>query len=295
MNTPVPSSSRARSRNADMLTRQGRGGARRPRKSLGQHFLIDRRVLSRIVAAADLSADDTVVEVGPGRGLLTDELAARAGRVAAVELDGELAEALEVRYQDLSHVSVVSADARDVDIDSIVGPGVRYKLVANLPYYAASAIVRRFLESDRSPDLTVIMVQREVAERMTAAPGQMSLLSVGVQLYGEPRVVCHVPPTAFRPRPKVSSTVVRIDVRPRPALELRSEADFFEVVRGGFSAPRKQLRNTLKQGLNFETGQVVEILSAAGIDPTRRPRTLSLEEWGRVYEETYLRRQSPPN
>ena len=247
-------------------------------------------MLSRIVAAAELSATDTVVEVGPGRGLLTDQLAARAGRVTAVELDAELAETLEDRYKDLPHVSVVSADARDVDIESIVGPGVPYKLVANLPYYAASPIVRRFLESDHSPEIMVFMVQREVAERMTAAPGHMSLLSVGVQLYGEPRVVCQVPPGAFRPRPKVSSTVVRIDVRPRPVLELRSEAGFFEVVRGGFSAPRKQLRNTLKQGLALEPGRADEILSAAGIDSTRRPRTLSLEEWGRVYEETYLRR-----
>ena len=201
---------------------------RRPKKSLGQHFLVDRRVLSRIVAAAELSEGDTVVEVGPGRGLLTDQLAARAGRVAAVELDGELAAALEARYQDLPHVSIVSADARDIDIDSLVGPGTSYKLVANLPYYAASIIVRRFLESEHSPDIMVFMVQREVAERMTAAPGRMSLLSVGVQLYGEPRVVCQVPPGAFRPRPKVSSTVVRVDVRPRPALELRSETDFFE-------------------------------------------------------------------
>ena len=290
MNTPAPSSSRADPPHPGLLTREPRARVRRPKKSLGQHFLVDRRVLSRIVAAAELSEGDTVVEVGPGRGLLTDQLAARAGRVAAVELDGELAAALEARYQDLPHVSVVSADARDIDIESLVGPGASYKLVANLPYYAASIIVRRFLESEHSPDIMVFMVQREVAERMTAAPGHMSLLSVGVQLYGEPRVVCQVPPGAFRPRPKVSSTVVRIDVRPRPVLELRSEAGFFEVVRGGFSAPRKQLRNTLKQGLALEPGRSDEILSAAGIDPTRRPRTLSLEEWGRVYEETYLRR-----
>ena len=285
MNPSVPAEPAHRS-----LTQETRVPARRPKKSLGQHFLVDRRVLSRIVAAAELSADDTVVEVGPGRGLLTDELAARAGRVAAVELDGELASTLEARYEHMSHVSVVRADARDVDIESLVGPGPSYKLVANLPYYAASPIVRRFLESQRSPDLMVFMVQREVAERMTASPGQMSLLSVGVQLYGEPKVVCHVPPAAFRPRPKVSSTVLRVDVRPQPALDLRSEAGFFEVVRAGFSAPRKQIRNTLKQGLPLESGLADEILSAADIDPTRRPRTLSLEEWARVYEETYLRR-----
>ncbi len=263
---------------------------RRARKALGQHFLVDTRVLSRIVRAADLSTEDVVVEVGPGRGLMTAAIAARAGRVAAVELDPDLASALEARCQDMPRVSVVCADARQVDIEALVGPDTRYKLVANLPYYAASAIVRRFLEAPRPPDLMVVMVQREVAERMTAPPGRMSLLSVGVQLYGEPKVVCHVPPRAFRPPPKVTSTVVRIDVRPRPVLELRSGEEFFEVVRAGFSSPRKQLRNTLRQGLSLEEGGADEILSTACVDARRRPQTLDLAEWGRVYEAFRLHR-----
>ena len=256
----------------------------RAKKSLGQHFLVDKRVLSRIVGAAELSTDDTVVEVGPGRGLLTGELSARAGRVVTVELDRELASALETRYQGLQHVSVVSADGREVDIDSLVGTGTPYKFVANLPYYAAAPIVRRFLESDHKPELMVFMVQHEVAERMRASPGHMSLLSVGVQLYGRPKIVCKVPPGAFRPRPKVSSAVVRIDVYPKPALDLDSEEAFFRVVRAGFSSPRKQLRNTLKHGLSLESGGSDEILSMAGIDATRRPQTLDIAEWGRVYD-----------
>ena len=272
---------------APLRSRVHAGQSGRPsgaKKSLGQHFLVDRRVLSRIVGAAELSTDDTVVEVGPGRGLLTGELSARAGRVVTIELDRELASALEARYEGLQHVSVVSADAREVDIELLVTPGTPYKFVANLPYYAASPIVRRFLESEHRPDLMVFMVQLEVAERMRAAPGHMSLLSVGVQLYGKPKIVCKVPPGAFRPRPNVTSAVVRIDVYPRPALEIDSEEAFFRVVKAGFSSPRKQIRNTLKQGLSLETGRSDEVLSIAGIDATRRPQTLDIADWGKVYE-----------
>lgn len=255
----------------------------RAKKSLGQHFLVDRRILSRIVGAADLSETDTVVEIGPGRGLLTGELSAKAGRLIAVELDRDLASTLEAKYEGLPHVTVLCADGREVDIESLAGDS-SYKFVANLPYYAASPIIRRFLEATHSPEIMVVMVQREVAERMTASPGHMSVLSVAIQLYGVPKIVCKVPPGAFRPPPKVSSAVLRIDVHPRPILELESAAEFFKVVRAGFSAPRKQLRNTLKQGLSLESGRSEKVLATAGIDPTRRPQTLDLADWGRIYE-----------
>ena len=254
-------------------------GPSRAKKSLGQHFLVDRRILSRIVGAADLSETDTVVEIGPGRGLLTGELSAKAGRLIAVELDRDLASALSAKYEALPHVTVICADGREVDIGSLAGES-SYKFVANLPYYAASPIIRRFLEATHSPEIMVVMVQREVAERMTASPGHMSVLSVAIQLYGVPKV----PPGAFRPPPKVSSAVLRIDVHPRPILDLESEAEFFKVVRAGFSSPRKQLRNTLKQGLSLEPGRSEKVLATAGIDPTRRPQTLDLADWGRVYE-----------
>ena len=257
--------------------------AERTGRSLGQHFLVDRRVLGRIVDAAELSADDLVVEVGPGRGVLTRALASRAGRVVAVELDPGLADSLSAAFRDNPTVEVVEADARDVPIGSLVEPGTPYKVVANLPYYAASPIVRRFLEASHSPALMVFMVQREVARSMTAAPGGMTLLSVMVQLYGEARIVGYAPPRAFRPAPKVTSAIVRVRVLPRPALELDSTDRFIDLVKAGFSAPRKQIRNCLRQGLGVSAECAEAMLERAGIDPTRRPQTLSIPEWGRLY------------
>ncbi len=259
------------------------GVERRPRarKSLGQHFLVDKRVLARIVKAADPQPGETIVEVGPGHGTLTAELAGRGGRVIAVELDGALAARLEQRFAGDAAVRVIAGDAREADPAALVD-GEPYKFVANLPYYAALPIVRRFLESDHPPSRMVIMVQREVAEAMTAKPGDMSLLSVAVQLYGSPAIVCRAGPRAFRPPPKVSSAVVRIDVFPEPALDLASVDEFFRVVRAGFSAPRKMVRNSLKNGLGAEQGGVLRALEDAGVPPTLRPGALSLEDWGRV-------------
>lgn len=255
----------------------------RAKKSLGQHFLVDRGVLRRILEAAELSPTDVAVEIGPGQGLLTRELAARVGRVVAVELDDVLAGRLTVDFQGQPHVSVVHADAREVDIEALVEPGTPYKLVANLPYYAASPIIRRFLRAAHKPTLMVVMVQREVAREMAAQPDKMGFLSVTTQLYAKPRIVCTVPPGAFRPRPKVASAVLRLDVLPGLALDVDSEERFIEVVRAGFSAPRKQLHNCLRKGLDQSSEVVDEVLSEAGIEPSRRAETLSLSEWGALY------------
>ena len=188
----------------------------RANKALGQHFLVDARVRRRILSAADLSPGDVVVEIGPGRGFLTSSLVKQAGKVVAVELDEALAERLSDSYSDQSNLQVVAADARDVDIGALVGNS-DYKVVANLPYYAANPILRRFLEAERKPSVMVVMLQREVAEVVAAEPGRMGLLSVAVQVYGRPRIVCGVPPRAFRPTPGVTSAVLRIDVYPEPA------------------------------------------------------------------------------
>ena len=255
---------------------------RRARKSLGQNFLVDGGVRSRIVSAADLSPGDTVVEVGPGRGFLTRALAKRAGSVVAVELDAALAASLEEKAW--PGVRVVCADAREIPIESLVDEHTPYKLVANLPYYAASPIVRRFLESRHKPELMVVMVQREVAQTMTAKQGKMGLLSVATQVYSRPKVVCRVPPRAFRPAPKVWSSVVRIDVYDAPTVPFDSAQGFFEVVRAGFSAPRKQVRNSLANGLDIPAGQSESVLVEAGIDPSRRAQTLTVEDWGQVYD-----------
>ena len=197
----------------------------RARKSLGQHFLVDPRAANRIVAAADLAAGDTVLEIGPGNGVLTRRLVERAGQVVAVELDHRLAAELPARLGMPENLEVRQGDARTVAIEDLVGLGNPYKMIANLPYYAASPIIRRFLESDTPPTLMVVMVQREVGEAMTAKPGAMTLLSVATQFYAEASVVTHVP-SSFRPPPKVSSTVVKLKVRSTPAVSVEDVAEF---------------------------------------------------------------------
>jgi 16S rRNA (adenine1518-N6/adenine1519-N6)-dimethyltransferase len=250
-----------------------------PKKSLGQNFLVDTRVRARILAAADLSSEDVVLEIGSGRGFLTRGLAERAGRVVAVEIDGELSRRLSGTLDDQPQVTVVEADAREVDIDTLVPARTPYKLVANLPYYAASPIIRRFLEAEHKPKVMVVMVQREVARTMCAGPGKMTMLSVATQVYGKPRVVCSVSPRAFKPQPKITSAVVRIDVYDEPIVPMDPPEEFFALVRAGFSTPRKQIRNSLAVGLGIPPTESEVMLSEAGIDPRRRAQTLSLDEW----------------
>ena len=259
------------------------------RKSLGQHFLADARIANRIVAAAQLDAAATVVEIGPGAGILTRRLVQQAGRVIAVELDADLAGQLPQRLDHPANLTVVNADARTLDIAAAVNSAApykaasyksaSYKVVANLPYYAATPIVRRFLESELPPALLVVMVQREVADAMCAVPGAMSLLSVATQFYAVPSVVAQVPPRAFRPPPKVASTAVKLAVRPAPAVAVSDRDAFFALVRAGFAAPRKQLRNSLLLGSGSAPDAVAAALDAAGLDGQRRPATLSLPEW----------------
>ena len=259
-------------------------GETRLAKSLGQHFLIDGRIVGRIVSAADLTVFDHVVEVGPGRGRLTSALSERVERLVAVEIDRNLAKKLESRFHDRPNVRIVAADARDIDVSLIIQDGVPYKVVANLPYYAAMPIVRRFLTTDIKPLLMVVMVQKEVALQMVAQPGSMGLISVATQLYGRCSLVTEVSSRAFRPQPKVKSAVVRIDLFDAPSVSFDSEEKFFRVVKAGFSAPRKQLRNSLRNGLDVEANVVDTGLLEAGIDPVRRAQTLTMEEWGRLYE-----------
>lgn len=256
-----------------------------PRKSLGQHFLKDRSVPPRIAEAARLKPHDIVVEVGPGLGVLTEELATRldpgAGKLIAIELDDNLLPLLKERFSGRPHVSFVHADVLDVPPNYVSG-GRPYKLVANLPYYITSAILRHFLEAEARPVSLTVMVQREVAERMVAQPPNMSLLAVSVQFYGKPKIAFRVPPGAFNPPPKVESAVVHIEVYEpdeRPA-KVASEQDFFRVVQAGFSQKRKQLGNTLATGLGLTKGQIAQHLNQADIDPARRAETLSLAEWG---------------
>jgi len=216
----------------------------------------------------------------------------RVKRVVAIELDGELASALPSRLGFPANLTCIEADARDIDLAQLIAPENCYKVVANLPYYAANPIVRRLLESQPKPDVLVVMVQQEVAKNMVAQPGDMRILSVATQFYAKAKMVCSVPPKYFRPTPKVTSAVVRLDVLSEPAVEVASEDEFFKVVRAGFAAPRKQIRNSLSQGLGIEPAVAGQILERAGVDATRRPQTLDIPEWASVYRAWKM--VSPP-
>jgi len=256
----------------------------RPRKGLGQNFLVDRRALARIVEAAELASEDTVLEVGPGVGHLTRSLSEAAGRVIAVELDPQMVAVLRQELADRPNVEIVQGDILALDPGALVG-WRSYKVVANLPYYITSAALRHLLEAEPPPTLLVLTVQREVAERITAQPGAMSLLAVSVQFYGCPRRVARVPAGAFYPPPKVDSSIVRIDVYPpdeRP-VQVEDRQRFFDIVRAGFGQRRKQLRNSLAAGLHLSSERVETALRQAGIHPNRRAETLSLEEWAALY------------
>ncbi|MCW5880058.1 MAG: ribosomal RNA small subunit methyltransferase A [Anaerolineae bacterium] len=256
------------------------------RKSLGQHFLLDNAALDKIVAAAELTPDDTVVEIGPGPGPLTRKLADAAGRVIAVELDERMVDLLRAEVTPGRAVEVVQGDILQTDLrDLVTSRGAsRYKVVANLPYYITSAALRHILEASLPPTRVVVLVQREVAERIVARPPDMSLLAVSVQLFGAPRIVARVPAGAFYPPPKVDSAIVRLGVYPQPAEDVTDVVGFFEVTRAGFGQKRKQLRNSLSQGLRRPAADIDAALRAAAIDPTRRAETLTLAEWSRLQQ-----------
>jgi 16S rRNA (adenine1518-N6/adenine1519-N6)-dimethyltransferase len=256
----------------------------RAKKGLGQHFLVDEAILETILEAAELSSQDIVVEVGPGLGVLTTELARQAGKVIAVELDDKLASILKRRLASLGNVEVVNADILKVSLAQLLGGNSSYKVVANLPYYITSPILHYFVEGSPKPALMVVMVQKEVGEAIVASPGKMSLLAVSLQMYSKPKVVSYVPAQSFYPPPKVDSVIVRFDLLPEPAVQVADMGGFFGVVKCGFSLPRKQLRNSLAHGLGLKPAEVVPFLDKAGIDTQRRAETLSLEEWARLYQ-----------
>jgi 16S rRNA (adenine1518-N6/adenine1519-N6)-dimethyltransferase len=251
------------------------------RKGLGQHFLVDGEVLSLIVATAELKSDDIVVEVGPGLGILTRELAQKAGGVVAIELDDNLAALLKKTLAAYKNVTIINGDVLKIEPKEII-KGQDYKVVANLPYYITSPVLRHFLEASAKPRTMVVMVQKEVAEAIAAKPGDMSLLSVSVQFYGEPKIITIVPPESFYPAPEVSSAIVRIGVYSKPKVDV-DEKGFFDTVRAGFAAPRKQLANSLAKGLGREKAEVLPFLQKASIDPSRRAETLSIEEWASLF------------
>ena len=264
--------------------------ALRPKKSLGQNFLADPNHLQKIIEAAELSPADVALEIGPGLGALTARLVEAARRVAAVETDPAMVAVLRAELP-APNLRVVQADILRVDPAAVLAdnlpdfsPGDDYVVVANLPYYITSAVIRHLLEAPHPPRRSVITVQKEVAQRIVAGPGDMSVLAVSVQFYGQPRLCHTIPAAAFIPPPKVDSAVLRIDRHPAPPAPVTDPARFFQVVKAGFGQKRKQLKNALAAGLHKSPAEAAALLEAAGIDPRRRAETLSLAEWAALAE-----------
>ena len=259
----------------------------RARKRLGQHFLVNGQVLKVILGAAEIAPDDIIVEVGPGLGILTEKLAEKAVRVIAVELDDTLAQLLKERLSPLPNLTVINEDILKLDPQTLLsGAGVRsppYKVVANLPYYITSPVLRHFLESFAKPERMIVMVQKEVAQAIVAEPGERSVLSVIIQFYGKPSIVSYVPARSFYPAPEVDSAVLRIDIYPAPRAAVSDEKGFFRLVQAGFTARRKQIANSLAQGLKLPKPEVAALLEKADINPQRRAETLTIEEWAQLW------------
>ncbi|MFC2005811.1 16S rRNA (adenine(1518)-N(6)/adenine(1519)-N(6))-dimethyltransferase RsmA [Chloroflexota bacterium] len=265
----------------------------RVRKGLGQHFLIDEEVLRLIISASQLTPTDVIMEIGPGLGVLTKELASQAGWVIAVELDNKLAAILKRTIASFSNVIIINENVLNIEPAALLqeqkaklphgaSSPFSYKVVANLPYYITSPVLRHFLEASVKPKIMVVMVQKEVAEEIAAKPGRMSLLSVSVQLYGEPSIIGYVPARCFYPAPEVDSAILRIALYPQPAVKIANKESFFALVRAGFSASRKQIGNSLPQGLGLPKAEVLPLLEKSGIVPQRRAETLTLEEWAQL-------------
>lgn len=256
------------------------GGSPRARKALGQHFLHDRDVLERIVAALP-QGGLPVVEIGAGTGELTQVLLDRGHDVIAVEVEPRLLRHLRARFGDNPRLRLAQGDARDLDYAKLVDSR-EYVAAGNLPYFAANPIVRGLLESPHQPRAAVVMVQKEVAQEMAPPPGKLSLLGISVQVYATAEYLFDVPPEAFDPPPTVMSGVIRLSIREEPLVVRERMEQFFDVVRKVFRNPRKQIHNALSRGLWLTPEAAQALLVAAAIDPARRPETLSVTEWNSV-------------
>lgn len=250
-----------------------------PLKLMGQNFLVNKPTLNKIIVAAELTKKDTVLEIGPGIGTLTEALSKEAGKVIAVEKDKTMVDILKTTLQSYNNIKIVQGDALKFNAESYKLKSTRYKLVANLPYYITSPLIRKFLESKSQPEIMVLMVQKEVAQRICAQLPRMSLLSVSVQFYAKAEIVSFVPRNYFWPSPKVDSAIIKIT--PKIGQELpKIDVDlFFKVVKAGFSQPRKQLINNLSKKLKKDKSEINRWLLKNSINPHQRAETLSIEKW----------------
>lgn len=249
-----------------------------PNKSLGQHWLHDRSVLAHIADCVDVQAGDTVLEIGPGLGTLTSELLRRADRVIAVEFDAELARKLPAQFPG-KNLEVINQDILSFDLSTLPRG---YKVVANVPYYITSKIVQLLMTSENKPAKAALLVQKEVAQRLAAEPGDMSILAVSAQVFADVHLGDIVPAALFTPPPKVDSQVVVLEVLAYPQFGDVGEKRFFRVVKAGFSAKRKKLRSSLSGGLGISKEATTELLQQANISPDNRAEDLTLEDWRRL-------------
>lgn len=249
-----------------------------PKKSLGQHWLYDEASLNAMVEAGEVSSDDIVLEVGPGLGTLTKKLCERAKKVIAVELDDELIVQLPEKVG-AENLEIMHKSILDVDLESLPR---NYKIIANIPYYLTSNLIRKLLEAKNKPSQIVLLIQKEVAQRIVAKPGQHSLLSISVQFYAEAELREGVPAKLFTPPPKVDSQIIKIAPRDKPLFTDIDEKEFFKTIRAGFSEKRKKLRSSLSGGLQISKEDVDSWLKKANISPDARAQELTLEQWYRL-------------
>ena len=250
----------------------------KPKKSLGQHFLIDRKVLKKIIQVACLSKKDTILEIGPGIGTLTLELSPRVKKVIAIEKDKKMCEILKEVVRNTKNVKVIRGNILKTDPLSLVP--CYYKIVANIPYYLTSPVIRMFLESPNPPQEMILMVQKEVAKRICAKVPKMNLLAVCVQFYAKPKIVSYVSKNSFWPKPKVDSAIIKItNIRQFSA---NFANIFFKVIKAGFSHPRKLLVNNLSEKLKIDKQKIKKVLSEIGLDEKTRAENLSIKDWKRL-------------
>lgn len=255
----------------------------KPSKGLGQHFLVDADSLHAIIEAGDVTADDTVLEIGPGLGVMTGPLTEQAKQVVAVEADPVLGELL--RRQPPSNLQVAEQDIMTFDLSALP---TGYKVVANIPYYLTSRIFRLLLEAPNPPSVMSLLIQKEVAERIVAKPGKLSVLALSVQYYAQAELVLVVERHKFWPAPKVDSAVLRVVRREQPAFAAEPDR-LFRLIKAGFGEKRKMLKNALAGGLNLTTEATAELILQADLGPTVRAQELTLEQWERLYNEALAR------
>ena len=255
----------------DILTSYGFS----PSKSLGQNFLINKGVIDKMIQSADIKPDDTIIEIGPGLGVITEELAKKAKTVIAVEKDRKMAEILTKRFASSNNITIIQEDILKLSHQI----PTEYKVVANLPYNIAAAIIRQFLENppgSKQPELMVLMVQKEVGQRICATPPDMSILAVSVQIYSKPEIVGYVSAGSFWPMPKVDSAIIKITDIKTPGIDAKL---FFKIVKAGFSQPRKQIGGNLSKILKTSKQEISSLLLGLGLKPEQRAETLSIKNW----------------